>query len=486
MKIMNKKSWAPAGILALIALLGVCGAWKAARRDTPQAADPSPAYAKYMKTAGGVAAEMFLPGYWIGNSPLPMDSVLMSPERIRSFNAANKNALTTESGSTMALTDIGDAISGAFVREMTRAVYRPKPSETVYLNGALVTEEYWADLDRRLHLNGIPKTVPVRFGYAVFWTTLQAYPTRDVVGEKDDLLFDKMVRSNCRPCQPLAVVHESADGGWYYVFTDSYGGWIEKKHVALCKSREEWLRRMEPKHCLVVTGSELCLGDDPYCEELSGARFPMGTALPLVRSDEAPESVRSRIGFGCYAVKIPLRGGDGWIRDEYALVPASADVCVGRLEFTAANVLRQMFKLLGRRYGWGGDGHANDCSGVLRDVFSCFGVVLPRTSAQQAEARGAAAVDLSGLTDGARLDMLKKTRAGSLLFFPGHAMLYLGTVRGKPYVISAVSSFSEDGQTLLAANTVTVNSLTETYRKDGGSWLSHLTTLIRFDEEAPI
>ncbi|WP_315506418.1 SH3 domain-containing protein [Pyramidobacter piscolens] len=479
-KIMNKNSRTPAGIVALMLLLGVCGAWKAALCDAPQAAEPSPAYAKYMKTAGGVAAEMFLPGYWVGNSQL-LDSVLMSPERIRAFNAANKNALTTESGNTTALTDIGDAISGAFVREMAGAVYKPKPSETVYLNGAPVTEKYWADLDRRLHLNAIPKTVSVRFGYAVFWTTLQAYPVRDVVGEKDDLLFDKMVRSNCRPCQPLAVVHESADGGWYYVFTDSYGGWIEKRHVALCKSRKEWLRRMEPEHCLVVTGSELCLDDDPYCEELSGARFPMGTALPLVSPDEAPESVRSRIGFGCYAVKIPLRGGDGWIRDEYAMVPVSADVCVGRLEFTAANVLRQMFKLLGRRYGWGGDGHANDCSGVLRDVFSCFGVVLPRTSARQAEASGAAAVDLSGLTDGAKLDMLKKTRAGSLLFFPGHAMLYLGTVKEKPYVISAVSSFSEDRITVLSVNTVVVNSLTETYRKDGESWLSHLTTLIRFD-----
>lgn len=481
MKIMNKKSRAPAGILALIALLGVCGAWKAARRNAPQAVEPPRPYGEYIRTAGGVAAEMFLPGYWIGSSPQPLDSVLMGPEKIRAFNAANKNALTTESGVKTALTDIGDTISGAFVKEMAGAVYRPKPSEAVYLDGAPATEEYWAGLKRRLHLDAVPKTVPVRFGYAVFWTTLQTYPARDVVGEKDDLLFDKMVRSNCYPCQPLAIVHESADGGWYYVFTDSYGGWIEKKHVALCKSREEWLRRMEPERCLVVTGSELRLGDDPYCEELSGARFPMGTALPLVRPDQAPGSVRSRIGFGCYAVKIPLRGGDGWIRDEYALVPVSADVRVGRLEFTAANVLRQMFKLLGRRYGWGGDGHANDCSGVLRDVFSCFGVVLPRTSAQQAEARRAAAVDLSALADGAKLELLKKARAGSLLFFPGHAMLYLGTVKGKPYVISAVSSFSEDGQNLLAANTVTVNSLTETYRKDGGSWLSHLTTLLRFD-----
>ena len=154
-KIMNKNSRTPAGIVALMLLLGVCGAWKAALCDAPQAAEPSPAYAKYMKTAGGVAAEMFLPGYWVGNSQL-LDSVLMSPERIRVFTAANKNALTTESGNTTALTDIGDAISGAFVREMAGAVYKPKPSETVYLNGAPVTEKYWADLDRRLHLNAIP------------------------------------------------------------------------------------------------------------------------------------------------------------------------------------------------------------------------------------------------------------------------------------------------------------------------------------------
>ncbi len=81
----------------------------------------------------------------------------------------------------------------------------------------------------------------------------------------------------------------------------------------------------------------------------------------------------------------------------------------------------------------------------------------------------------------ARLDTIEKLSAGSLLFFDGHIMMYLGTVNDQPYVISSVSSFcaKNEGQyevtVPIEANSVTINSLTETFRASGYSWLDALS-----------
>ena len=55
------------------------------------------------------------------------------------------------------------------------------------------------------------------------------------------------------------------------------------------------------------------------------------------------------------------------------------------------------------------------------------------------------------MTRDQRLEILQKSKAGSLLFAPGHVMMYLGTDdNGEPLVIHAASSYFsfEDGQTV--------------------------------------
>lgn len=67
--------------------------------------------------------------------------------------------------------------------------------------------------------------------------------------------------------------------------------------------------------------------------------------------------------------------------------------------------------------------------------------------------------------------------AGTLLGFPGHIMLYLGTRGGKAYVISAAGSFASDDafDGDYSVNGVSVNSLADTRRRSGLTWLESLT-----------
>ena len=85
---------------------------------------------------------------------------------------------------------------------------------------------------------------------------------------------------------------------------------------------------------------------------------------------------------------------------------------------------------------------------------------------------------MSKMSDKKKLEVINGLTPGSLISMPGHMMIYLGTVNGKPYVISACGSFvaPAPGSTeAVHPNSVIVSSL---YVRTRGlnTWLSKSTT----------
>ncbi len=66
---------------------------------------------------------------------------------------------------------------------------------------------------------------------------------------------------------------------------------------------------------------------------------------------------------------------------------------------------------------------------------------------------------------------------GTLLYFPGHIMIYLGQVQGEYYVISSVSSMkmpqSSESEDALKVRRVVINTLSME-RKSSVTWLNAL------------
>lgn len=439
----------------------------------------------YVALTDGVDMEMMSADYWLGKKneqAYSTNEPLMTEEEIESANALN-SAMISYNGERLALADCPETVSGDFVRGFIASASVPSNPSARFLNGEATTEEYWNALDKNRALAAVPDTVSVRFGFSVRRASLRLFPSSDFVGgTAEDRLYDKLVMSEFMPYLPLAVLHESADGEWYYVLMYGFGGWVEKKNVALCTSRGDWTARIQENDFLVVTGRELHLPEEPYCPAVSGLILPMGTKLPLVRLSDAPESVNRRKSYGCYVVKLPTRGDDGYILDEYALVSTAEDVSLGFLPYTLENELELAFKLLGDRYGWAGMYGANDCSGIVHEIFSCFGLALPRTASAIMELEGFEKRDMSGMSDSEKLAVLEKLPSGSLLGFTGHIMIYLGIRGGEAYVISAVGSFGgadADADTDYAVNSVTVNALSLSRRRSTGTlWIESLDSAL--------
>ena len=119
---------------------------------------------------------------------------------------------------------------------------------------------------------------------------------------------------------------------------------------------------------------------------------------------------------------------------------------------------------------------------MTRRIYACFGASLPRSAKAQSDMNGYYRNNVSYKGEQGKIKTLEKTPAGALLYFPGHVMLYLGTVDGHPYCISAVGSvaeLNEHGQYQKKyVNSVIISDLTDTYRMDGRTWLESLEIIV--------
>ena len=395
----------------------------------------------YVRTIDGVKPEMMHAEYWISDDD---NEVLMTPEEIAEYNYNNRSIIKAADNKTIMphLEDFGNTFDGSILRTFLNdnAKSIPKDPSKYYLNGKPTTAEYWQELIALSNIEGVNDTIEVRYAFTTKRMTVRMFPTEDRVFEgASDQYFDSILYSECMPYMPVVVLHESTDGEYLYVVFDSFSAWVRKDAVALCKDRKDWEARQNPNQWLVVTAREIRLGDDPHSPLTTNLVLPMGTRMELVPAKSAPKEINQRTTYGDYVVKVPTRGSDGYIKDEYVLIPVSDDVNVGYLPMTPANIVRQAFKLLGDRYGWGGDLQANDCTGITREIYRCFGILLPRVG--QSSSKGVYRVDMSNMSEKEKLAEIEKLSPGSLISFPGHMTIYLGTVDGKPYVLSATGTF---------------------------------------------
>ena len=435
---------------------------------------------RYVRLMDDVKPEMMNADYWIGEND---NEILMTDEEIAEYNYKNRSIIKAADNKTTMphLEDFEETFDGNILRTFLNDNAKSVPSkpEKYYLNGIPTTEEYWHGLVALSNIEGVPDTITPRYAFTTKRMTVRMFPTEDRVFESSsDLYFDSLLYSECMPYMPVVVLHESTDGQYYYVVFDSFSAWVRKDAIAFCKDRKDWEERQNPDKWLVVTAREIRLGDDPHSPATTNLVLAMGTRMELVPASKAPKEINQRTTYGDYVVKVPTRGTDGNIKDEYVLIPVSDDVHVGYLPFTPANIVRQAFKLLGDRYGWGGDLQANDCTGITREIYRCFGILLPRVG--QSSSKGVYRVDLSKMKTKQKLEAIEELAPGSLISFPGHMMIYIGTVDGRPYVISAVGTFvapAPGSSDVLHPRSVVLNSL-YVRRRNLTTWLDTATTAL--------
>jgi len=387
-----------------------------------------------------VTANMLDASYWISKMDHPNDQI-MNTQDIKKFNAEIIKKMPTIIYDVM---QYPEALSQEKLTKLLSVYTFPKNS--MYIRGSIVESNYYQQLQELMNFDGVNETNFVQYGFTVKRANLRTFPTMDVVVEEPkDIEFDQFQESAIDPAQPLLILHTSKDGKWYYVQTYNYLGWMEVTSVALA-SKAEWLDYQKINNFLVVTGSEVRLGFNPYSPQLSELSFSMGTKLPLAKSTDVPQWVDNQSVAGNYVIKLPTRNHNGDVEFKLALVSATKEVHEGFLPYTRGNIIKQAFKMQGQRYGWGGSFSARDCSAFTRDIYAAFGFNLPRNAGEQEKSAGITVAINEKATVIERNVILQRIKPGATLHMRGHVMLYLGMENGKPYVIHDISAQGDPKQ----------------------------------------
>ena len=426
---------------------------------------------KYMP---GVTAEMADASYWAALHEGAQE-VILTTEEIEVFNEDTYLASGTM---VMDLKTVEQSFDGCARNEAIRSSATADAEYyfgwTYGPDGKKADWSYYEEMINNAIDPNAEQEMPLRYAIVVERTTLRVLPSENPIwDDPKDPDFDYQHLSSVQVNDPLVIFTTSQDGKFYLARSRDCSGWIPAKDVALCADREEWLSAWDlpSEQLLVVYGNKEYTDQSFFAPETARRMLGQGTRLELVSEELAvDELVINRYPYHNYVIYLPVRREDGSYEKQMALLPETAKVSVGYLPLTMENIAMVMLNNLGDAYGWGGMMEVEDCSGLVRTVYSCFGLEIGRNGNWQWK-MNMEKIDMANMSLEEKCAILDELPLGAALCFPGHEMMYLGKVDGQYYVISTASKImSPDTGKTLRTRGVMINSL-DVKRANGQTWL---------------
>ncbi len=377
---------------------------------------------------------IYLPEFWIDKSEEP-DRIVLNREQIRQFN--RKTA--TIKGLITPAQDFNATYSGDWIKKKLISLHSFLNKRAFYLeNGKAIHWNMPQSLWDNSRYEALPETVATRYALVVNYTHHRVTPTNiTLLKTPQQRYFDRNQNAALDIGTPLAMLYLSADKKWYFALSPSSYGWVLAEDIAFT-TRERMLRFSLSKNCIITINPKNALFVNGRYDDF----VRMGVRLPYVGQ------------LGAYAqVQIPKQDKDGALLLQSATIKRT-DVHLGYLPYTPKTIITQAFKFLNAPYGWGGMFGEQDCSKFLQEVYATVGILMPRNSGDQEQA-AKPLITFENDTKERIADLTQKGEPGTtLLHLPGHIMLYLGSYKGKPYMIHTVWGAVE-GQNPIAKTAVT-------------------------------
>jgi len=427
----------------------------------------------------GVGPEQLDPAFWVRQAPSP-DAVVLDAASI-----AARNARLLQVDPTMHdLRALPATLERARVLKWIEDLSKRPSHELFDEAGKPVPAATLDALMPSLALDKVPATQNTRYGLVVKRAALRSFPTAlRVFSHQGDVDIDRFQETAEFPGTPVVIAHTSADGRWLFVVSPRYAAWVEREAVAE-GSREPVLAYADETPYRVITGAT---AHTVYTREQPGVsqlQLDMGTRVPLAQGLAPDQPVNGQHAYSSWTLQLPLRQADGKLAFTPALLQKNTDTAADYLPLTRANLIRQAFKFLGERYGWGHDYDARDCSGFVSDVYRSLGVQMPRNTSAQAVSPG---LEHTLFTDkdsrATREKAIDELQIGDLIYIPGHVMMMLGRIDGEPYVIHDTGGLSYRGEGGAIRrgklNEVAVTPLRPLLFNDKQSYIDRMTSIVR-------
>ncbi|MFC4765380.1 C40 family peptidase [Dyella koreensis] len=427
----------------------------------------------------GVTQQQLDPEFWVRQASQP-DTVVLSADAM-----AAQNARLLKIDPTMHdLHALPATLGRAQVLEWINGISKRPKGALFDVDGKPVPVATLDALGANLALNRVPERQATRYGMVVRRADLRAFPTAlRVFSSKGDTDIDRFQESAEFPGTPVVIAHTSNDGQWLFVVSPRYAAWMAREDVAEGTAAQVFGYADKAPYRVITGATERTVftREQPGVSQL---QLDMGVRLPLATGLAPDQPVNGQSGYTSYPIELPLRADDGRLSFMPALLQHNTDTAPDYLPLTRANIIRQAFKFLGERYGWGHAYDARDCSGFTSDVYRSMGVQMPRNTSGQGVSPALDHTLFTAADDHAKresaIDVLE---VGDLIYIPGHVMMMIGRIDGEPYVIHDTTgiSYRESGGGMrrVKLNAVSVTPLRPLMFNGTQSYIDRMTSIVR-------
>lgn len=234
--------------------------------------------------------------------------------------------------------------------------------------------------------------------------------------------FDNLQDAFVLAGTPLYVLHFSQDKSWALVLTpDCYFAWINSKDFAyVAENFIQKYTKAAKKGLVAITKTETSILDT--ADNFKFLSY-IGSVFPLDEQDDKN-----------FEILIPEKDiNNNAIITRTKIAKSNATIMP--LSLSKQNMAKILIELKERPYGWGGAFFFNDCSSEMKNLFTPFGIWLPKNSGQQAYLNNK--VDLSAYKLKERLNYVTHLAKPltTLLYIEGHIMLYIGNITVNDQII---------------------------------------------------
>ncbi len=274
--------------------------------------------------------------------------------------------------------------------------------------------------------------------------------------------FDYNQNSAYPPNMPLLISHYSKDGKWAFVQGAYAFGWIKVSQLAMVD--DNFIKQFQNGNYAITIKDNLKLHNDNRAISL----VKMGTIFPYDK-DGYFFATKDENGF---AILTKFNSTENEL------------ISHKPLRFNSENVAKIASQFKNEPYGWGESHETRDCSALTRDFFAPFGIFLDRNSGQQAK-NGCQTYIRSLQKDDKKKKILANAKPfRSMLFVPGHIVLYLGEYNDEPVVMHAYWGIRQNDWTKLITGR-TIISTTEPAKelnttREGSQLIETLQSIISF------
>lgn len=299
-------------------------------------------------------------------------------------------------------------------------------------------------------------------------TDVKALPTssafyRDPRKTGEGFPFDYNQNSSLHINIPLYISHFSKDKRWAFVRASYSFGWVKTSDLALVSS--DFIKTFKNDNYAMVIKDNLRLFNDGKDVSIIkvGALFPISKDQHYI---------------------VASRDSKGRAHIEKVKAQKPNILAQKPLPFTAENVAMLAKEFYGEPYGWGGSYECRDCSATTRDFLGAFGIFLRRNSSKQAQ--DGESISIRGLAK-----QMKKKKIiqeaepfRSLLYVPGHIVLYLGEYKGEPVIMHTYWGIrKKDTTKIITARTIISSTEPGKERadvKEQSKLINTLQTIVKF------